>query len=263
MTKRSDIVKSSTVNLQEVEKFSELAEQWWDPNGEFKMLHVINPVRIEYILQNIRNHFKQKNELKILDIGCGGGIAAIALAQHGFAVTGVDASKRNISVAEVQRKRLKLRNISFIASTVEELALTKQNSFDVICALEVIEHVENVELFLQSAWSMLKPGGLLFVSTINRTFKSLLLAKIGAEYILRCIPKGTHSWEKFLKPSEIITALQAQVQVQQSKVQRVQAGGQLAQAVVRDISGMQLNPITNTWRMSKDVAVNYIMTIMK
>ncbi len=234
----------STVNSQEISKFSQIADSWWEKDGDFKLLHKINPLRLQYIVQHIAQYYKSEQKIEILDIGCGGGLLSIPLAQQGFSVTGLDAGAQNIAAANAQKAKQLVSNVSFIEGAVEDCAVTMSGKFDVLCNLEIVEHVDNAELFLQSSWEMLKNEGLMFISTINRTMKSLLLAKIGAEYILRWLPVGTHSWEKFMKPSEILSYIP-----QPNKV--------------LSIDGIKFNPINNSWCICDDVAVNYIMVIQK
>lgn len=238
------MTKRTTRDESEVQKFDQLAAQWWDVNGKFAMLHKINPVRLEYIKKIVTKHFaitdtkKPYKGLDILDIGCGGGLVSVPVHNLGANVTGVDASINNIKTASTYAKRKKLK-INFVNSLVENM--DKRTKFDVILALEVIEHVSDYQLFLSHLASRLKKGGLLIISTINRTPKSLLLAKFMAEYVLRMLPIGTHDWNKFLKPSEIHHTMHGLGFKQYA------------------ISGMVMNPLTFEWRMAHDTGVNYFI----
>lgn len=221
----------SSINTQEVEKFSKIADEWWDETGKFKPLHVINPIRLKFISEQI------PAKSNILDVGCGGGLVSIPLSNQGHNVHGIDASEKNVKVAALQAKRTNSK-ANFEHITVEEL-VTKKKQFDVVLALEVVEHVDNYPEFLQNCMKLLKPGGILIVSTINRTGKSLLTAKFGAEYILRWLPVGTHDWSKFLKPEEIEHAL-----------------GKPA----NNRMGMAFNPLSWNWHLTpNDLSVNYFL----
>ena len=196
----------STINKEEIQKFSKLAEEWWDVNGKFKPLHMFNPIRIEYITENIIKHFKIKKDktdyldgIKILDIGCGGGLISEPLARLGAKVTGIDASEKNkVSLNFIQKNGL---NINYINTSPEKL--NNIEKYDIILNLEVVEHVENVNLYIKSCYKLLKRNGLMFTATLNRSLTSYLKAIIGAEYILRWLPIGTHDWNKFIKPEEL------------------------------------------------------------
>ncbi len=192
----------TSVNKKEIDKFSKMANEWWDPEGKFKPLHKFNPIRIKYIKENIINNFKLKNKLRplsginILDIGCGGGLLSEPMSRMGANVTGIDASNKNIQIAKLHAKKNKLK-INYFCSSPEKLKITKK--FDVILNMEIIEHVEDTDFFLKSCSKLLKKNGLMFVATINKTLKSYIFAIIGAEYVLRWLPIGTHEWEKFVK----------------------------------------------------------------
>ena len=198
----------SSVNKKEIEKFSKIAEEWWDPSGKFKPLHKFNPIRISYIKENIIKSLNLKNnkntplrKVKILDIGCGGGLLSEPMCRLGAEITGIDASMKNINIAKLHAKKNKL-NIKYLCATPENLKIKEK--FDVILNMEIIEHVENINFFLNSCSKLLKKNGIMFVATINKTLKSYLFAIVGAEYILRWLPIGTHEWEKFIKPEELI-----------------------------------------------------------
>ena len=192
----------TTINKEEIQKFSSLANEWWDVNGKFKPLHMFNPIRIEYILDEISKHFQidrnRKNPLQnldILDIGCGGGLISEPMAYLGANVTGIDAAERNIKVASIHSRKSNLK-INYLNKSPEQLDNKKQ--FDIILNLEIVEHVDNLDLYLKSCSNLLKKNGLMFTATINRTLVSYIKAIIGAEYILRWLPIGTHDWNKFV-----------------------------------------------------------------
>ena len=240
---------STTINKQEIQKFSKLADEWWDVNGKFKPLHMFNPIRIEYITENIRKHFKIKNDkfnflkgINILDIGCGGGLISEPMARLGAEVTGVDASEKNIKVANLHSKSSGLK-INYVHGSPEKLTTLKK--FDVILNLEIVEHVDNVDLYISSCFNLLKNNGLMFTATLNRTFISYIKAIIGAEYILRWLPIGTHDWNKFIKPEELEKIL---IQEKFSSL---------------DIKGLKFNPFLKKWKKSEDLSVNYIICSKK
>ena len=238
----------STVNQKEIEKFSKMADEWWDPNGKFKPLHRFNPIRIKYIKENIINTFKiETNEnplrnITILDIGCGGGLLSEPMTKLGATVTGIDASSKNIEIAKLHAKKNKLK-INYINCSPEKLPGHKK--FDVILNMEIVEHVEDISLFLKSCSHLLKKEGLMFVATINKTLKSYMFAIIGAEYILRWLPIGTHEWEKFVKPDELKNELFNY------------------NLILEKLDGVKFNPIKNEWFLSKDTSVNYITKFVK
>ena len=236
----------SSVEPAEVEKFSQIAAEWWDPHGKFGILHKFNPVRLAYIRENLVRHFARNDEdrrpfegLRLLDIGCGGGLLCEPMARLGAEVTGIDPSEKNIKTASVHADEQDLP-ISYISMSAEELAASGEK-FDVVLNMEVIEHVADVGVFMDACCTLVKPGGLMFVATINRTLKSFGLAIIGAEYVLGWLPKGTHQWEKFLTPEEITRHL-------------ARAG-----LGVQDTKGAIYHPLTREWRPSRDTAVNYMI----
>ena len=241
-------MKNSTVNKKEIDKFSRMAEEWWNPTGKFKPLHKFNPIRIKYIKENIINTFKLKgnekplNKIQILDIGCGGGLLSEPMSRLGADVTGIDASIKNISVAKLHAKKNNIK-IKYICSTPEKLNMEKK--FDVILNMEIIEHVEDIDLFLKSSSKLLKKDGIMFVATLNKTLKSYIFAILGAEYILRWLPIGTHEWDKFVKPDELIKLLKKN-------------GLKL-----NKLDGMNFNLITNQWKIGTDKSVNYIAKFIK
>ena len=238
----------SSVNKKEIEKFSKMATEWWDPNGKFKPLHKFNPIRIKYIKENIINDFKLKNKTKpldridILDIGCGGGLLSEPMQKLGANVTGIDASIKNIKIAKLHAKKNGLE-INYLCSSPEKLKTNKK--FDVILNMEIVEHVEDVQFFLESCSKLLKKNGLMFVATINKTLKSYIFAIVGAEYFLRWLPIGTHEWEKFVKPDDLKNILKKN------------------NLVLNNLDGMHFNIIKNEWNISKDISVNYIAEFIK
>ena len=240
---------TTTVNKEEIQKFSKLADQWWDANGKFKPLHMFNPIRIEYILDISTSYFKiDKNKklplegLKILDIGCGGGLISEPMTRLGAEVTGIDASEKNINIAKNHAKKNKLK-IDYINSSPEKF--NKEKKFDIILNLEVVEHVEDVNLYLSSCFNLLKENGIMFTATINRTLTSYIKAIVGAEYVLRWLPIGTHDWNKFLKPEELEKYL-----------------NDLGLKTL-NVKCLSFNPLLKKWRQSKNLSVNYIITCSK
>ena len=240
---------STTINKEEIQKFSKLAEEWWDVNGKFKPLHMFNPIRIEYIVENIKKHFnileKKANFLEgysILDIGCGGGLISEPMARLGAKVTGIDASEKNIKIAKSHSNKNKLR-INYFKASPE--TLNSEEKFDIILNLEVVEHVDNVNLYIKSCSRLLKKNGIMFTATLNRSFVSFIKAIIGAEYVLRWLPIGTHDWNKFIKPEELENFLKEE------------------EFSTLDIKGLTFNPIFNKWRRSNDLSVNYIICSKK
>ncbi len=240
-------MNNTTIDPQEVEKFSRIADEWWDPNGKFKPLHQINPTRILYIREHIEAHYNISDKsspfkgLNVLDIGCGGGLVSVPFARLGANITGIDASEKNIKVAKIFANKLGL-DINYLHSTVEAL---KSKPFDVILALEILEHIADIAVFFKSIEQLLKNDGLLIISTINRTVGSYLKAIIGAEYILRWLPIGTHDFGKFLKPSEINTHLSCN------------------NIKLLEMKGLSFSPINCQWNMSEDISVNYFMIAKK
>ena len=238
----------TTINKEEIQKFSRLADEWWDVSGKFKPLHMFNPIRIEYILEKVSKHFDKRDEnfplkgLKFLDIGCGGGLMSEPMSRLGADVTGIDASLKNIKIAEAHQKKSNLQ-IRYLNTSPEQL--TENEKFDVILNLEIVEHVEDVDLYFKSCAKLLKKNGLMFTATLNRTFISFIKAIIGAEYILRWLPIGTHDWNKFLKPKEI-----------EEKISNLNFS-------IKEVSGLEFNPITQKWKRSKNLSVNYIITSIK
>ena len=238
----------SSVNKKEIEKFSNMADEWWNPSGKFKPLHKFNPIRIKYIKENIIEQFKIKNKanplsgINILDIGCGGGLLSEPMSRLGANITGIDASIKNIKIAKLHAKKNGLK-INYICSSPEKLKITKK--FDVILNMEIVEHVEDISFFLKSCSKLLKKNGLMFVATINKTLKSYVFAIVGAEYVLRWLPIGTHEWEKFVKPEEL---------------KKILTKNNLS---LKKFDGMHFNIIKDEWSITKDLSVNYIAKFLK
>tara|TARA_B100000424_G_scaffold256922_1_gene237383 strand:+ start:391 stop:1116 length:726 start_codon:yes stop_codon:yes gene_type:complete len=239
----------TTINKEEIQKFSSLAEEWWDVKGKFKPLHMFNPIRIEYITQMIKKYFKISdkkinpfNELKILDIGCGGGLISEPMARLGANVTGIDASEKNIKIAQIHSEENNLK-INYINSSPERLK--EKEKFDIILNLEIIEHVEDVKLYIDSCSKLLKKGGLMFTATLNRTVVSYIKAIVGAEYVLRWLPIGTHDWNKFIRPEELEKKLS------------------IANFKTIEIKGLEFNPFNKKWKKSDNLSVNYIICSSK
>ena len=238
----------SSVNKKEIEKFSKMAAEWWDPSGKFKPLHKFNPIRIKYIKENIINSFKLKSKeqplqkINILDIGCGGGLLSEPMARLGANVTGIDASDKNIKIAKLHAKKNKL-NINYFCSSPEKLKIKKK--FDVILNMEIIEHVEDINFFIKSCSKLLKKNGLMFVATLNKTLKSYVFAIIGAEYVLRWLPIGTHDWEKFVRPEDLKNILSKN------------------NLKIEKIDGMNFDIFKDEWNISKDTSINYITKSLK
>ena len=241
-------MKTNTINKKEIEKFSKIAEEWWDPKGKFKPLHDFNPIRISYIKENIIKTFKLQEKdkilsgIKVLDIGCGGGLLSEPMSRLGAEVFGMDASKKNIEVAKLHAKKSGL-NIKYFCSSPEEFKTDLK--FDVILNMEIIEHVEDVNFFLKSCSKLLKKNGIMFVATLNKTLKSYLFAIIGAEYILRWLPIGTHEWEKFVKPEDLVYITKKY------------------NLALNDLKGVKLNLVKNNWELSTDKSINYIAKFIK
>jgi 2-polyprenyl-6-hydroxyphenyl methylase / 3-demethylubiquinone-9 3-methyltransferase len=238
----------NSINKKEIEKFSQIAEEWWNPNGKFKPLHNFNPIRIRYIKENIIKDFKIKpsekpfNKINLLDIGCGGGLLSEPMCRLGANVVGIDASAKNIEVAKFHAKKNKLK-INYKVSSPEKL---KTNiKFDIILNMEIVEHVEDINFFIKKSAKLLKKNGLMFVATLNKTLKSYAFAIIGAEYILKWLPIGTHNWEKFIQPNDLI---------------KISAKNGLS---LKKLDGMKFNILNNSWKISNDTSINYIVKLKK
>ena len=240
---------STTINKEEIQKFSRLADEWWDVNGKFKPLHMFNPIRIEYITEKIKLHFKLKKVksnylegLNVLDIGCGGGLISEPIARLGANVTGIDASEKNINIANLHSKKNGLK-INYLTASPENLEYIEK--FDIILNLEIVEHVNDVNLYIKSCYKLLKKNGLMFTATLNRSFISYIKAIIGAEYILRWLPIGTHDWNKFIKPEELEKFLLDE------------------KFSTLDVKGLKFNPFLKKWKKTNDLSVNYIISSLK
>ncbi|MDR0252070.1 MAG: bifunctional 2-polyprenyl-6-hydroxyphenol methylase/3-demethylubiquinol 3-O-methyltransferase UbiG [Brucellaceae bacterium] len=236
----------TTIDPAEVAHFSRIASEWWNPQGKFRPLHKFNPTRLEYLKEQICKHFnrdplmaKPLEGLRILDIGCGGGLLCEPMARLGATVIGADASTTNIEVAKIHATEMGIE-IDYRATTAEALADAGEQ-FDIVLNMEVVEHVSDVDLFMSATAKMVKPQGLMFVATINRTLKAWGLAIIGAEYVLRWLPKGTHQYEKLVRPEELEKPLQA------------------AGLTVLEKTGVSYNPLNDTWNRSRDLDVNYMV----
>jgi 2-polyprenyl-6-hydroxyphenyl methylase/3-demethylubiquinone-9 3-methyltransferase len=235
---------SSTIDAKEIEKFSKIADEWWSETGKFKPLHKFNPIRISFIKEKIIEHFALEKNLEnplskitILDIGCGGGLISEPFAKLGADLTAIDASPKNIEIAKIHAAKSNLK-INYLATSPEEISQENQK-FDVVFALEIVEHVADLQKFIESCAKLVKPNGLVFIATINRTLKSLALAKIAVEYVLRWLPRGTHDWQKFLKPSEInFHAINNQLELQ-------------------NLIGFSYNIFNDQWSQTNNLDVNY------
>ncbi len=241
---------ATTVDDGEIARFDALAETWWDANGPMKPLHGMNPVRLGFIREQVITHFGLAASgvallkgFTVADVGCGGGLLSEPLARMGAAVTGLDPAERNIGIAKAHARQMEL-DIRYLPTTIEALVADGER-FDMVTALEVVEHVADVPAFLGALSAAVKPGGLVIVSTLNRSLRAYAAAIIGAEYILRWLPKGTHSWEKFVRPEELREGLE-------------QAG-----LSVIETRGMVPDPLRGAWRLSSDTAVNYIVSASK
>ncbi len=245
------VAQKTTIDAGEIEKFSAIADQWWDPFGKFKPLHKFNPIRLGYIRDGACAHFgrdrranKPLEGLRLLDIGCGGGLVAEPMRRLGAEVVAIDAAMRNIKTALAHAEPLGL-DIDYRHGAAEDLVAAGAAPFDIVLNLEVVEHVADADLFLEIAASLVKPGGMMVVATINRTLKAFALAKIGAEYVLRWLPAGAHDPRKFVKPEEVKAALSR------------------AGMVVTAQAGVSYLPLMDIWRMGNDMSVNYMLTAVK
>ena len=241
-------MKNITVNKKEIDKFSKLASEWWDPNGKFKPLHRFNPVRLNYIKKSILDNLKKRSSgkslknIKVLDIGCGGGLLCEPLSKLGAKVIGIDASERNIKIAKTHAKKSKLKINYYCASPENFISKEK---FDVILNMEIVEHVENVNLFLKESSKFLKKNGIMFIATLNKTLKSYIFAILGAEYILRWLPIGTHDWNMFISPDKLVKICEKN------------------SLSLDEILGVKYNVISGDWDFSTDDDVNYIARFKK
>lgn len=236
----------TTIDDDEVARFSAMADEWWDPTGKFRPLHKFNPIRLGYIRDRLCAHFGRDprsltplDGLTLLDVGCGGGLISEPLARMGATVTGIDASERNIGTARAHAARSDLE-IDYRCTTAEDL-MAAGETYDIVLSLEVVEHVADVDLFLDSCTALVRDGGAMVLATLNRTPKAFMFGIVGAEYVMRWLPRGTHDWRKFVRPSELCRSLRRNG------------------VDVSDISGLSFNPLTDEWRVSGDVSVNYIL----
>ncbi|MFT0862121.1 bifunctional 2-polyprenyl-6-hydroxyphenol methylase/3-demethylubiquinol 3-O-methyltransferase UbiG [Ancylobacter sp. G4_0304] len=237
---------ASTVDPREVERFAALAAEWWNPRGKMRVLHKFNPVRLAWLREKLVAHFGRDPRslrplagLRLLDIGCGGGLIAEPLARMGASVVAIDPAERNIAIAGLHARESGVE-VDYRATTAEALADSGER-FDVVLAMEVVEHVADIGLFLSRAAEMVKPGGLMAAATLNRTKRSFALAIVGAEYVLGWLPRGTHDWNRFVTPDELAEALEA------------------SGLTVLEREGVVFNPLADEWRRSSDVSVNYMM----
>ena len=241
-------MKNITVNKKEIDKFSKLASEWWDPNGKFKPLHRFNPVRLNYIKKSILDKLKKRSSgkslknIKVLDIGCGGGLLCEPLSKMGAKVIGIDASEKNIKIAKTHAKKSKLKINYYCASPENFISKEK---FDVILNMEIVEHVEDVNLFLKESSKFLKKNGIMFIATLNKTLKSYIFAILGAEYILRWLPIGTHDWNMFISPDKLVKICEKN------------------SLSLDEILGVKYNVISGDWDFSTDDDVNYIARFKK
>lgn len=236
---------SGSIDQQEVEKFAKIAEEWWDEEGSFKPLHQLNPVRIGYIRDMIKKFHGGLKGTSVLDVGCGGGLISIPVANMGAEVLGIDVTEENVKIAYSYKVQHEIEsNVKFQYISIEQLALQKRQ-FEVVLVLEVVEHVANLASFVANAMKVLKPGGVVVFSTLNKTLKSYLMAIMGAEYILRWLPNGTHEWSKFVKPAELINIIE-------------QNDGHIL-----NISGVVYNFLRNQWMISNNIDVNYMLAARK
>ena len=238
--------EKSSIDPDEVAKFGALAGSWWDPEGDFRPLHRLNPARLAFIRDHACAHFARDAEgvrplagLSVLDIGCGGGLLSEPLARLGAEVTGIDASQEAVEVAAWHAEQGGLA-IQYRCSTAEDLA-AEGRRFDLVVNMEVVEHVADVDAFVAASCALVKPGGGMAMATLNRTPKAFLMAVVGAEYVLGWLPRGTHDWRRFLRPSELVRRLEADAMS------------------VTELSGVSYNPLDDRWRRSRDLDVNYML----
>ena len=248
--KKAGPSRKTTASAEEIARFTAMAEAWWDPMGDFRPLHQINPVRLEFIRDHVARHFGLEplglapfEGLTILDIGCGGGLLSEPMRRLGATVTGIDADKEAIRVARTHAEQTGL-DIEYRHQLPEDIG-TEKGRYDVVLNMEVVEHVADLDLFLSASAGLLRPGGAMVLSTLNRTLKALALAKIGAEYVLRWLPKGTHDWRKFVRPSELAAGLEA------------------AGVRITELRGLTYNPVFGEWRLGRDLDINYLAFAVK
>ncbi|MEE9317365.1 MAG: bifunctional 2-polyprenyl-6-hydroxyphenol methylase/3-demethylubiquinol 3-O-methyltransferase UbiG [Rhodospirillales bacterium] len=248
--KKAGPSRKTTASAEEIARFTAMAEAWWDPMGDFRPLHQINPVRLEFIRDNVARHFGLEplgrapfEGLTIIDIGCGGGLLTEPMRRLGATVTGIDAGEEAIRIARTHAERTGL-DIEYRHQLPEDIG-DEKDRYDVVLNMEVVEHVADLDLFLSASAGLLRPGGAMVLSTLNRTLKALALAKIGAEYVLRWLPRGTHDWRKFVRPSELAAGLEA-------------AGVRFI-----ELRGVTYNPVFDEWRLGRDLDVNYLAFAVK
>ena len=239
-------VEATTIDPEDVARFSAIANEWWDPDGKFKPLHRFNPIRLQYIRDRLCAQFGRDTQslrpfdgLRFLDVGCGGGLISEPLSRMGADVTGIDASDRNVGTARVHAEKSGL-DIDYRVTTVEELA-AMGDTFDAVISMEVVEQVADVDLFLDGCATLMDVNGAIVLATLNRTPKSFAFGIVGAEYIMRWLPRGTHDWKKFVRPSELARGLRRN------------------RVSVDDISGLTFNPLSGEWKISNDMSVNYVL----
>lgn len=244
-------MQTTTLNEIEIDQFSKISHDWWDENGPFKPLHELNPTRLRYITETLLNHLRVTQVLekpltgvRLLDIGCGGGLISEPMSRLGADVIGVDASDSTIEVAKNHAGKMGL-TIDYRATSIEAMLAAGEAQFDVILALEVVEHVADVAAFIDYCTKLLKPGGALILSTINRTWKAYAVAILGAEYIMRWLPRGTHDWNKFLSPAELAASVRQN------------------DCLVKNTTGMSFCPFNWSWSLTDDLSVNYLMYCVK
>jgi 2-polyprenyl-6-hydroxyphenyl methylase/3-demethylubiquinone-9 3-methyltransferase len=240
--------QKTTVDRAEIEKFTAMAESWWDPTGKFRPLHRLNPVRVGFIRDRATVHFSRNSQdpaplagLSLIDIGCGGGLLTEPMARLGAVVTGVDATPRNVEVARLHAEQGDIKAL-YLNCAAEDLVSQGQR-FDIVLAMEVIEHVADVDAFMEACGRLLKPGGLMFVATMSRTIKSYAMAIIGAEYVMRWLPRGTHEWNRFIRPSEMARGLRRHG------------------LAITELTGVSYNPFKDSFHLSRDLDVNYMAVV--
>ncbi|MBL6946744.1 MAG: bifunctional 2-polyprenyl-6-hydroxyphenol methylase/3-demethylubiquinol 3-O-methyltransferase UbiG [Rhodospirillales bacterium] len=246
MADQKSPTSSKTISPEEIARFSAIADSWWDPDGDFKPLHRLNPTRLTFIRDHATRHFgrdplgeKPLDGLSVLDIGCGGGLLSEPMTRLGGRVVGIDAADKSINVARLHAERNGL-HIDYRCAPPEDFAEASRGAFDIVLNMEVVEHVADLDTFFSVSAGLVKPGGIMMISTVNRTIKSLALAKVGAEYVLRWLPAGTHDWRKFVRPSELSDGL-------------APAGIEITQ-----LTGVAYNLLRDEWELSRDLAVNYM-----
>lgn len=245
---QNSLKPGSTIDPAEIEKFAAMAEAWWDPSGKFRPLHRLNPVRVSYIRDRVAAHFGRDPAsaeplagLSLVDVGCGGGLLTEPMARLGAAATGIDATRRNIEIARIHAEQAGVQ-VTYLPCAAEDL-VAEGRKFDVVLAMEIVEHVADVDAFLAALSGLLKPNGLLFMATMSRTAKSYAMAIIGAEYILRWLPKGTHDWNRFIRPSELARGLRRH------------------DLAVTELTGVAYNPFKDSFHLSRDLDVNYMALV--